>query len=97
MDALKALSGAAVHDDRVDLSNYKVFARHGRTNIQEQQQEKLREAHRIFDIQVTSVAAPPTHDVTVCLVSHVSAQPPHMRHAAHWDCTRFITWQFGIS
>ena len=51
MDLLKQLSGAAQEDHRLDLASLAQYVRAGRTNMQELQLERLREAHRIFDVQ----------------------------------------------
>lgn len=51
VELLKQLSEAAQEDASagLDLSQY---VRAGRTNTQEQQHERLQDAHRIFDLQV---------------------------------------------
>ena len=58
VDLLKQLSGAALEDNNTDLVSLAQYARAGRTNTQEQQVERQREAHRIFDVQVSSQTWP---------------------------------------
>ena len=55
---LKTLSEAAQEDQRMDLAGLAQYVRAGRTNTQEQQLDRLREAHRIFDVQVLPPACP---------------------------------------
>ena len=58
VELLKQLSGAALEDNRMDLASLAQYVRAGRTNVQEQQLDRLREAHRIFDVQVLLHAHP---------------------------------------
>ena len=56
VELLKELSEAAQSDASVNLPSLAQFVRTGRTNTQEQQQERLLDAHRIFDLQVCCCA-----------------------------------------
>ena len=53
VDLLKELSAEAQSDASVNLPNLAQFVRAGRNNPQELHQERLHEAHRIFDLQVS--------------------------------------------
>ncbi|KAK9809275.1 hypothetical protein WJX73_000079 [Symbiochloris irregularis] len=51
VELLKIYSEGAVTDGSPGLASLAQYARSGRTNTQEMQQERLHEAHRIFDLQ----------------------------------------------